>query len=400
MPAIKQWRNLAASGSYTRYPNDTGSWDVYSSGYSIGTSHARGPDGKYRSGGAWQMQKTDNIVYASTVDKWTGSGGSNHFLSGSVHTNHVSHGSLDGAPALLSDSKMDSEGASAMAQVLPTSPQFSLLTSLGELGRDGLPAIPGSSAVWRDKTQAARAMPAGEYLNVEFGWKPMVADLRNFCKTVNQSNKILQQYLKSSDVQIRRSFEYPSDWDSSSRVGSTILYPTALNQFGDGATFSTFERKKWFEGVFKYHVPDGNGAFGRVAQYASLANQLLGLKPTPEVIWNISPWSWAADWFGNVGDIMTNVSALSTDGLQLAYGFEMCSQIRTHQTTAGAIVNGRFNKKVQHTFGLKTTHTTLQRRPANPYGFGLSGLATTTRQKAIAAAIALSLTSGSKSNFK
>jgi hypothetical protein len=58
---------------------------------------------------------------------------------------------------------MNQFGTSAIARVLPTNPNSSLATALGELKQDGLPSLPGAGM----RDQVDRARRAGnEYLNV------------------------------------------------------------------------------------------------------------------------------------------------------------------------------------------------------------------------------------------
>jgi hypothetical protein len=327
------------------------------------------------------------------VKKYVGSGSNNLYWSGLAKTGHVIGAGTGSLPDLISDAQMDSDGASAMSRTMPTSPEFSLLTASSELFRDGIPSIIGSTLL-KNRARHLRKLPGDEYLNIEFGWKPLIADLRSFCNVVNNSNKILQNYKENSGKQIRRAFNYPETYSVQDWTGNTILNPTALNEFGNGVTIREQKSAKWYEGVFKYHVPDVDNAFDKAKYYASLANHLLGIKPSPENIWNAAPWSWAADWFTNTGDILTNASALGTDGLQMVYGYEMCSQENIVRTYSHVDVFHPGNKPVRYNFSYEEQMVSKQRRPANPYGFGVSGLATTTRQKAIAAALALSMSGG------
>jgi len=115
----------------------------------------------------------------------------------------------------------------------------------------------------------------------------------------------------------------------------------------------------------------------------AIFNRLYGLRLTPEVVYNAIPWTWALDWFTNTGDIMANISALSRDGLTLEYGFLM-QEARVHTVTVAESTDGG----VRRTARLENINYTKRRVRANPYGFGLTGLATTNRQKAIIAAIA------------
>jgi hypothetical protein len=112
------------------------------------------------------------------------------------------------------------------------------------------------------------------------------------------------------------------------------------------------------------------------------ANKLYGTSVTPDVLWNLSPWSWGVDWFANTGDVIHNMSVLSNDTLVLLYGYSMRSDVVERTSVGTSSVNGK-----TYTSKLVTTSTVKQRRPANPYGFGSGGLALTPSRVAIVTAL-------------
>jgi len=118
------------------------------------------------------------------------------------------------------------------------------------------------------------------------------------------------------------------------------------------------------------------------------ARKILGLEITPEVLWELVPWSWAIDWFANVGDLVKNVHNLSSDGLVMRYGYIMeHSMVRDTYIHVGP--TGFKDPKVvcePYTF---VTETKLRRR-ATPFGFGLDLSSLTGQQKSILAALGMS----------
>jgi len=121
------------------------------------------------------------------------------------------------------------------------------------------------------------------------------------------------------------------------------------------------------------------------------ANHLFGVIPTPEVVWELTPWSWAVDWFTNVGDVMSNVSSFITDGLVLQYGY-----IMEHTRVFGEIVCTVPPSQVGQ-YGLtggvlKRTYVReyKTRIHADPYGFGIDDTTLTKRQLSILGALGLS----------
>jgi hypothetical protein len=117
-------------------------------------------------------------------------------------------------------------------------------------------------------------------------------------------------------------------------------------------------------------------------------NFLLGTEITLDTIWQLTPWSWLFDWFGNVGDILTNASYIGSDGLVLRYGYLMnhVKIVQKYHMPSGATFRG----------GAKTgpiyntlTFESKERTRATPYGFGSSLSSLSEKQWAILGALGL-----------
>jgi peptidoglycan/xylan/chitin deacetylase (PgdA/CDA1 family) len=142
--------------------------------------------------------------------------------------------------------------------------------------------------------------------------------------------------------------------------------------------------KRYFKGAFTYYLPSDYESRNKVEEAAFYLDKILGLQLTPEVLWNLTPWSWAADWVGNFGDVLANVSDYATDGLVLRYGYMMEHSISKVTYTIPDIpaLGGRT---------LTQTHfrEVKKRVPATPFGFGLTFDSFSTKQKAILAALGI-----------
>jgi hypothetical protein len=117
--------------------------------------------------------------------------------------------------------------------------------------------------------------------------------------------------------------------------------------------------------------------------------KLFGTRVTPELFWELTPWSWAVDWVTNLGDVIHNVSAFSRDGLVMPYGYMMATiTIKDTYTLSGF----QFNTGPPQTMFQSFTSTSKQRIRATPFGFGLDLGGFTNRQWAIIGALGLSRT--------
>lgn len=290
-------------------------------------------------------------------------------------------------PAYVGDSFLNAFGTSAIAAVLPTNPNASLATAIGELRRDGLPSIPGAS--FRDRADLARK--AGhEYLNVEFGWLPLVNDLQAFADSVRRSKQLIDQYRRDSDRKIRRRFVAAPLIETSAPFNGSALWHS-----GGGALFSPVtvtkqtETRLWFSGAFRYHVPVGDDFYSRLSRYEQYANYLFGTRITPELVWNLAPWSWAVDWFTNAGDVIHNISQLGVDGLVMQYGYAM-RHSRTSNKARSSISLSSLSGPTYTAHGsYDVVAETKERISANPYGFGITDTSLSARQLAVLAALGL-----------
>lgn len=293
-------------------------------------------------------------------------------------------------------------GATAISRTIPHSSALDLGVTLGELRQDGLPRLPALTKLFGDLKGMPRKA-AGEYLNYEFAWKPLVSDILGILEVAAQSERIYEQYKRDSGRHIRRRYSFPDDeraWTET--LPSEKLYPRLPVQWWTGSSSQrsygdleiSYRRtsRTWFAGSYRYHIPEYQGIRGDIAEWQRQARVLYGLQASPELLWQLTRWSWLVDWFANFGDILANVSALGTDNLTLHYGYIMReSTIRadylwksyippkdsSHTILSSARTSGVWNQKI--------------RMKASPYGFGLDPGVFTPRQWAILTALGITM---------
>jgi hypothetical protein len=297
----------------------------------------------------------------------------------------------------LTSNETNLYGTRAINACAPTHPSANVAAFLGEL-REQLPQIIGASLL-RDRANFFRSL-GGEYLNVEFGWKPFISDLRKMIQAVATSSKVLAQYERDSGRIVRRRFSFPKMTETGESVITTpghmphVFFTEHYSNtlYAPGVTsevhkLSLLETSYWFAGAFTYYVDKGDSAFGSMVRYEQLANRLLGTRITPDVLWELTPWSWLADWVGNLGSIISNATLLSQDGLVMRYGYLMrrTSAIDTYTPMHADFRIGMFG----HT-SAQLSVIQKERARATPFGFGINADQFTGRQWAILAALGLS----------
>lgn len=290
-------------------------------------------------------------------------------------------------------------GTRAVNATMPTQPVASLSQMVTELYREGLPAIAGGSFL-KDRVFDLRKL-GGEYLNVEFGWKPLVNDLVKLLHAVVDAEKHWKQYARDNGRLVRRNYTFPRESPSTTYSTGTeyllnvpnssqwidLFEPGNIGPFPFSKETSSQETIR-FSGAYTYYLP-GDSSFGeKLAGWASQANHLLGIRLTPDVLWNLAPWSWLADWVWNIGDNLEVATAMAHDGLLLKYGYIM-------RETNSRVIYTTFNVKDydSHSTGPIVeayVSTEKLRVRADPYGFALQPGAFSDRQWAILAALGMS----------
>lgn len=284
-------------------------------------------------------------------------------------------------------------GGTAISRTIPTKSNASLAVTLAELRKDGLPKLVGLQL--RNGLDSPVKSLAGEYLNYQFGWAPLISDVEKLLVSVRDSRKILEQYQRNSGKSVRRRYQFPETVQGFNYTrANTAGYPASSNEYTGGAngvlTLSgKFTTNAWFSGAYKYLIPVDDELMGKVKSYEREANLLLGTRITPEVIWNATSWTWLLDWFMNVGDIVTNLSYLGKDGLALHYGYVM-----RHVQLQATATNSVQVRDSSRALSCAIEINQKARRKATPYGFGANPESFTLKQWSILSALGITKVPG------
>lgn len=351
--------------------------------------------GHYVSGGPFFTVKDSVTVEPTATVEWKAfsSGGSCRLVPSTYPG--VSRPTPRPNPSWASEASMlTTYGSIGFAKARPGNPVAGAGQWLAEL-RD-LPSLPG-----RQLAKLARFRSLGsEYLNVEFGWKPFVSDLQKMYETYRKLNQHLGQLVRDNGRAIRRRRSLggstSTEVTNSATFGTLGAFTPTPTQIGTyGRSYYTVTRTVrdniWFVGSFRYYVPDiGSDQWTRRATRA-----LFGLNPTPELLWNVLPWSWLVDWFSNVGSVVSNLSSNAVDNCVANYAYVMHESEETYDYVAvGEIMPFandyyRWEQKRISSHGRKTFHT-KSRFAASPYGFGVKWDSLSAYQTGILAALGIS----------
>jgi hypothetical protein len=299
--------------------------------------------------------------------------------------------------ASSTDSVLDALGAEAVADIKPTNNVANLAVTLTELYREGIPRVIGSS--WWKDLSGFDQKSAQEWLNLQFGWKPLQSDITSFARAVLNGHSIMEQFIKDSGKVVRRRATLASTKSESTslyrdNVASPFLGPNDGEMFSLTATTGKVYRyrkttvRRWFSGAFTYHLSMESPEYIRLIGCSEEARKLLGLELTPDVVWNLAPWSWAADWVSSMGAVISNLTDYSRYGLVMPYGYLMEHSI-VSDTYYWSGPTGLRDTSIKPTAITLVTET-KKRRKANPFGFGLTWKALDATQSSILAALGIS----------
>ena len=363
----------------------------------VSSGHRRSRDGIYHEGGPFFTTKAVPSVPTRSVRAiGTFSPGTKIRYNGPINIPMPTTPPISGivASSDQDSSYLDPLGATAIHIVDPTNPNAQFGIALGELLVDRYIPIPAIQS-WRRRTEVAKAA-GSEYLNAVFGWLPLTRDMKNTAQSIKDGNKIMENYQAASGTLVHREFSF----DDIVSESSSIINPSTRCQYSGtgGGSFAGLNSggfpltakvsnttKRWFSGSFTY-TSGSNSDLQKCLGIGAQADKLFGISLTPDIVWELTPWSWAIDWFSNTGDVISNASSFGLAGLVMKYGYMMeeTTSVITYSMPATGIsgVTGAPPS-------CKWEITTKRRRPANPFGFGIGWEDLSPTQLAITAALGI-----------
>lgn len=321
--------------------------------------------------------------------------------------------------AHLSDWDVNLYGTRAIQTLAPTRPEMNLSASVAELVREGLPKAalfnslnqilrqvtrirhgsrgPKQETSWQAALKGLASGSKGaseDYLNFMFGISPLARDIESLYTVLKNSENILAQYQTDAGKGVRRDMVLkdtvenatfrPSDlfsqgtvgvftnhWPASFPPGRASTSDTADSSTTQTTVFQELKEKIYFSGSFSYYLPLPEGFWGKMKFYDSQWERLIGRPLSYETLWELTPWSWLADWFFDIQGALRTVDLVQDDNLVINYGYLMRS------VTATTTVVSQLGWSPEKDRAIKTASTQyvshrVERVRANPFGFALT----------------------------
>ena len=285
----------------------------------------------------------------------------------------------------------------ALADARPTLAEFSLSNFLGEI-REGLPKGITTSGFFQERGKYFKGI-GGDYLNAQFGWIPFLSDLQKLAYALFRAQSKLnaitgtpvRRHLKGPKTnEVRQHTGVQFNLGATQGQGDGLMKPITGESnspfvigVGNGTVIETVDTAFNFSGSFVTLLPERYDD----TKYNDRFWQLVDVRITPSVLWNLSPWTWLVDWFLDIqGAIDANLQ-VSDENLLIHYAYA------SQKTTYSALgwVTDPFTGYTGDKLVSVIRGTLYRRVRANPYGFTVGtfgGLSTS--QLAILGALGLS----------
>ncbi len=233
------------------------------------------------------------------------------------------------------------------------------------------------------------------YLALQFGWKPLLRDIRNMYNTQRIISQRIKQLLRDNGRPVRRRVSVRTDSATTYASGQSYgaFAPTISTGFYQGYTptyqdTTVTEERIWASAQFRYWLPEGPKDINWTNQMKA---RILGSNtPSPKNVWDAIPWTWLTDWFVDIGSMIETMDVGVADRLAADYMYIMreLSVTRTREST------GYFRHAAGDYFYASATgvsHATVKARVrGTPYGWNVNENLLSATQLSILGALGLS----------
>ena len=300
------------------------------------------------------------------------------------------------------------------SETAPERPTAHILTTVVELLRGDVPSLLKNyhRALFRYQSKLRSLQYAGsEYLNIEFGWKPLLMEYANMIKVFigldrmvySESNRRHRYWAGPSATTVVEQANVAHVSSPFSGGGENFQVSSGTPNVGNPGTWSIrtsdfISEDYKFSSRYSALVKPNHTSVGFVERAEEVLRQL-GLVDDPTILWELTPWSWLVDWAANIGNSISNAHTLSPisgrHAVDYAYLTTQLTRVMEETPVAfnsyGSYFTGRFNYRLDTPKGYHSTVSRVRDR-ATPFGFGTQLGSLTSPQYAILVALGLART--------
>jgi len=143
-------------------------------------------------------------------------------------------------------------------------------------------------------------------LSVEFGWKPIISDVKKLMDMSNALKKRISFLKRNAGKPVRRKRTLYNFTEHHGQLDTWTFGSPYINKgvgVEEGTYYSTGNSviKAEYHSVLSYDFHDDPESTG---WNDSAARHLMGLSVDATMVWELAPFSWLVDWFTNIGDFV------------------------------------------------------------------------------------------------
>lgn len=185
----------------------------------------------------------------------------------------------------------------AAADVNPSKAKVDVAVFIGEL-RD-LPSL------FKNVGDDIFKYGANEYLKAQYGWRPLIKDLRNFFKVVNLVDKRMRNLERlNKDKMLRLPYRNKNPEVTLGAASYTEMRDMFPGWQVELDTQVSWRTSRWATVAFATEVPENLVTLPSKDTLARVNQALYGGVVDGATLWQLMPWSWLFDWSSNVGDFL------------------------------------------------------------------------------------------------
>jgi hypothetical protein len=282
------------------------------------------------------------------------------------------------------------------------------MVTLVELLRGDIPSVLKNFQEMMAGMRSIRNLLGSDTLNIMFGWTPIIQEYANIIKV----GMALERVVYYESFRRKRQWEGPT-------ASNEVLHTNTISHLGGlwgnayqflspgsvrgpsggwGVTYDAVTRTVESE---DYHLTSKYTGLAKASRRAnSFSDQAmdvskrLGLVDDPQMLWDLTPYSWLVDWFTTMGDSISNANVYSPlrGKYNVDYAYLTSQRVQAVETVLlrkiGTPPAYTFEASLKNTKSFVNT-TTRWRDRATPFGFGTQLGSLSASQFAILVALGL-----------
>jgi hypothetical protein len=264
------------------------------------------------------------------------------------------------------------------------------MTTLIELLRGDIPSVLKNFQEMMAGMRTVRNLLGSDFLNITFGWTPLIQEYANLIKVGMNLERVIYY----------ESFRRKRQWDgptasTSTTPGVTVNHLNApyssayrhllpSDQIGPSVGYGlSYESELRTVESEDYHFSSRYTGIAKASRRAeSFSDQAmdvskrLGLVDDPQMLWDLTPYSWLVDWFTTMGDSISNANVYSPmrGKYDIDYAYLTTQRTQDVQGTLLRVVPVSFTEYIKSVRMTQSTSSAISvtrwRDRATPFGFG------------------------------